>query len=183
MIRLLSVLKTRFSLIIMPFHLPAFINPHASFRARLVIVVGLVSLVTILLLSWLVATIASAQVKKDKGALMAEVAHQMMETLDRGIFERQREITIMAAMDAIRDPRVPLAQKQKQLEQLKASYHNYAWIGIADAQGKILAGTGEPPGRQERGSACLVRERRQGPRRGRCPRCPPVGQAVAQAYL
>ncbi|NWG87361.1 MAG: diguanylate cyclase [Hydrogenophilaceae bacterium] len=127
----------------MPFHLPAFINPHASFRARLVIVVGLVSLVTILLLSWLVATIASAQVKKDKGALMAEVAHQMMETLDRGIFERQREITIMAAMDAIRDPRVPLAQKQKQLEQLKASYHNYAWIGIADAQGKILAGTGD----------------------------------------
>ncbi|TCS72680.1 PAS domain S-box-containing protein/diguanylate cyclase (GGDEF)-like protein [Sulfuritortus calidifontis] len=126
----------------MPFHLPGLINPSASFRARLVIVVGLISLVTILLLSWLVSTIAASQVRKDKGTLMAEVAHQMMETLDRGIFERQREIAIIASMDVIRDPRTPLAQKRKQLEQLQASYQNYAWIGIADAKGDILVGTG-----------------------------------------
>jgi len=126
----------------MPFHLPDPINPATSFRARLVIVVGLVSLFTILLLSWLVSTIAANQVRQDKGTLMAEVAHQMIETLDRGIYERQREITIVAAMDVIRDPQAPLAQKRKLLEQLQASYHNYAWIGIADAKGNILVGTG-----------------------------------------
>lgn len=45
----------------MPFSLPGALNPRTSFRARMVLVVSLLSLITLLLLSWLVATIAADQ--------------------------------------------------------------------------------------------------------------------------
>ena len=81
------------------------------------------------------------QVKLDKGALLAELAHQMAGEMDKGIFERLREIEMVASLPMLADPKVPLDIKQAFLEKLQSSYKNYAWIGIADPEGNIVVGT------------------------------------------
>ena len=53
------------------------------------------------------------QVKLDKGALLAELAHQMAGEMDKGIFERLREIEMVASLPMLADPKVPLVFLQE----------------------------------------------------------------------
>ncbi|MDD1620971.1 MAG: EAL domain-containing protein [Methylococcaceae bacterium] len=116
-------------------------NPRRSFRARLVLVVGILGLITAVLLSYWLGFFAGEQIKKDKGALLAELAAQMAREMDKGIFERRREIQIVASLQVLRDGKVPLSEKRDLLETLKSSYPNYAWLGIADTEGNIIVGS------------------------------------------
>jgi PAS domain S-box-containing protein len=117
------------------------LDPRQSLRARLALTVGIAALVSTLLLAYIVGAQSTARVKADKGALVAEIAHQMASELDRGMFERWREIRIFASLQAIRDPAVPMAEKRGLLERLKETYPDYAWIGFTDARGEIQVGT------------------------------------------
>ena len=117
------------------------LNPNNSFRARLVYVVGSVGLLMAILLSYLIGTLSIDQVKHDKGVLMQELAAQMSREMDKGIFERRREIQIVASLRLLREDSATLQEKRELLESLQASYQNYAWIGFTDGQGTILAGT------------------------------------------
>ncbi len=110
-------------------------------RARLLWVVGALALVVATLMSLLVGHASIEQVQADKGLLMSQLAQQMADKMDQGVYERLREIQIVGSLDAIRDPGVSLAQKRALLEKVKATYANYAWIGFTDTQGNILVGT------------------------------------------
>lgn len=118
------------------------LNPAQSVRARLLWMVSLIGLVIALLLSYLVGDQSTRQLRNDRGVLVAEIASQMAVELDKGMFERYREIMIFSTLDAIRDPKVPRDTKRALLEKLQSSYGDYAWIGITDAQGTIILGTG-----------------------------------------
>ncbi len=118
------------------------LDPRKSFRARVALAVGLLAVVLSQAASYYLNDLFVGQVKTDKGLLMTELAHQMANEMDKGIFERLHEIRIMSSLDALRDPGIPLERKRALLERLKASYEHYAWIGITDAAGNILAGTG-----------------------------------------
>lgn len=117
------------------------INPRRSFRARLVLVVGPLGLLMAVALSYGLGFFAEQQIKKDRGALLAELAAQMSREMDKGIFERRREIQIVASLQLLRDTKVALTEKRQLLETLQDSYKNYAWIGFTDSEGNILAGT------------------------------------------
>lgn len=118
------------------------LNPVQSVRARLLWMLSLTGIVIALLLSYFVGDQSTQQLRNERGALVAEIASQMATELDKGFFERYREIMIFSTLDAIRDPRVPHDAKRALLEKLQNSYRDYAWLGIADAEGTILVGTG-----------------------------------------
>ena len=122
--------------------LVASINPRRSFSSRLGIAISCVILLFSLLLSGIIGSISKAQSKADSGKFMAQLAYQMAENLDQGMFMHFREIEILATIPSIYNPNAPVDAKRALLEELKRAYTDYAWIGLTDTQGEVLASTG-----------------------------------------
>ncbi|NVD97346.1 sensor histidine kinase [Massilia sp. BJB1822] len=91
------------------------------------------------ILSQVLGLIAGGQVKADIGGALAELALQTSDKLDRGMFERYREIELMSRRPDLRAPELDPASKRAILNERQATYQYYAWIGITDASGKVLA--------------------------------------------
>ena len=118
------------------------INPHRSFRSRLGLAVGTVALALSLLLSSLVGYTTSRQLEANTGKFLSELAYQMADKLDRGMFERYRDIQIVAGLEMLYDPDSNVDAKRTLIEKLQSTYTDYAWIGLANPQGEILISTG-----------------------------------------
>jgi len=117
------------------------LNPRESFRARLALTIGSLSCLLLILLSLLLNYSLTRQFNQQFGQSLAETAYQMADKLDRGMFERYREIQILAANPTIYNPTVPQAQKRSLLETLQTTYLDYAWIGLLDSKGTVMAST------------------------------------------
>ena len=57
------------------------------------------------------------------------------------MFERYREIQIVTTLESIRDPDAPITQKRRILEKLQTTYPDYAWIGLTNPKGQVIAST------------------------------------------
>lgn len=112
-----------------------------SLKLRLVVIIGVLALGTTLLLSNIVSGYSKQQIQFDKGSLIREVAVQMANRLSQDMNTRAQEILFLTELQQIKDPVTPLGQKQALFEQIKRAYPHYAWIGITDQSGNILAGT------------------------------------------
>ena len=76
-------------------------------------------------------------------AAMVSIAGSMAERLDSHLFERFREIRIIAGLEPLRDVwQGDPATTRRALEQLQSTLPEYAWIGFASLDGTIKAGTG-----------------------------------------
>lgn len=115
--------------------------PSRSLSTRLVIVLSVVSLAVALLQSSINGLLVRHEVEGRIGHELAGLATHLGELLDRGLFDRAREIKLLANLDVLRDPREPLAVKRALLEAVQLGYPDYAWIGLADEQGRVLAST------------------------------------------
>jgi PAS domain S-box-containing protein len=83
--------------------------------------------------------IAGGQVRSSIGANLGEQANQTTSRLDRAMAERYREVALMAQ----RLSRIRQADEIRyELDAMQQTYPNYAWIALADASGRVLAGTG-----------------------------------------
>jgi diguanylate cyclase (GGDEF)-like protein len=116
-------------------------RPH-SLRTHLALAFGTITLILTIVLSLLIGQTTTRQVQRDIGHSLAELAFQMSDKLDRGMFERYRDIQIAAALNVMRDPGTDAAERRALLETLQSTYPDYAWIGFADEQGKVQASTG-----------------------------------------
>jgi PAS domain S-box-containing protein len=76
------------------------------------------------------------QVKSSIGYGLAELALQTSDKLERGMYERYREVRLIAQRQSL-SPDSPLARRRAALEQLQDSYGDYSWIGIAGLDGKV----------------------------------------------
>jgi signal transduction histidine kinase len=119
------------------------INPSHSLRARIALSFGASTLLLSFILSVVVGQTSANALENDVGLFLSDLAYQMTDKLDRGMFERYRDIQIAAALPEMRDPQIPLSQKRALLERLQSTYPNYAWIGLTDTNGIVLASTGQ----------------------------------------
>nr|WP_255428169.1 ATP-binding protein [Ramlibacter cellulosilyticus] len=79
---------------------------------------------------------ASRDVASSIGDNLAVLAHQMSNRLDRGMFERHREVQLMAARLArLGDDQLV----QVELDAAKSSYRYYLWMGVARDDGVVMA--------------------------------------------
>ncbi|HEY1227839.1 MAG TPA: ATP-binding protein [Ramlibacter sp.] len=81
--------------------------------------------------------IASEQVRSSIGGNLAELANQTTSRLDRAMYDRYREVGLMAQRLATAD----LGEVRTELVAMQGSYPYYAWIGFVDPAGVVLAGT------------------------------------------
>jgi two-component sensor histidine kinase/PAS domain-containing protein len=93
-------------------------------------------------LSTVVGSLASRQVETSTSALLTEVAHQMRDKLDAGMFERFRDISVAASLNPqLLAPRNATGWRAL-VDKLQTTYPAYAWIGFADTAGTVTAATG-----------------------------------------
>ncbi|MFA6971591.1 MAG: EAL domain-containing protein [Gallionella sp.] len=118
------------------------LHPRHSLRAQIGLATAAVVVLLSLVMSFYAADISRKQIEKTEGEAFALRAKNALDVLDRGMFERSREIQNAAILDEIRDPLAPLAHKREILERLQTTFNAYAWIGICDVDGKGLVGTG-----------------------------------------
>ena len=99
---------------------------------------ALTVLLTILLTAVIELT-ASRNVAADIGASLAELAGQMANRMDRALYERYREIQLMAARV---DRRPDWDEVRAELDVAKGTYRFYGWLGATDADGTVRAASG-----------------------------------------
>jgi diguanylate cyclase (GGDEF)-like protein/PAS domain S-box-containing protein len=65
-------------------------------------------------------------------------ADALRDALDRGMAQHFEEVQLIARLEQVARPRDPAAARRV-LEDLRASFPQLAWIGLTDAQGKVVA--------------------------------------------
>lgn len=112
-----------------------------SFAARLSFWFAASTILLVLIITVAIDRIASESLSRESAEKLAELAYQITDKLDRGMFERYREVSLLARRQELGDPAQSLEIKQAALDALQDTYPLYAWIGITDNSGEVLAAT------------------------------------------
>ncbi|HEV2559227.1 MAG TPA: hypothetical protein VGU45_11415 [Microvirga sp.] len=75
-----------------------------SFRVVFSLTIALVALAATVAMAVLVSRETGERLRRDIGSDLEELAVHMADKLDRGMFERWRDIQVAAALDTMRDP-------------------------------------------------------------------------------
>jgi PAS domain S-box-containing protein len=81
---------------------------------------------------------ASDRVREGIGANLTELAQQTARSLDRSMFERYREVRLIAGRLGSGSD---FTHVRGEIEALQKSYPHYAWIGVTDAAGVVRTAT------------------------------------------
>lgn len=114
----------------------------SSTQIRIGLTFGILALVTFAAVAAISGASARQQVMADAGASLGELATRLSATLDAGMFERYREIQNIAHLEAPAPTASdPAPRWRAVVNQLQDTYAHYAWIGLADARGRVIAAT------------------------------------------
>ena len=109
-----------------------------SFRVRLTLLFGGLSLAVALGHNLYLEQITTAALTRERGAALRDLAHAIAVQLDGNIQERAREITLLAQSPAMTRGSLQAGDLRGVLERMKHSHPQYAWIGVASPDGVVL---------------------------------------------
>ena len=116
-------------------------DPRCSLRARAALYIGGGLLAFTFLLSWITATLFRRTLEHHLADTFETLAFQVGDKLDRAVYERYRMLQTAASLAALRDAAAPIADRRRVLDVLQESSPEFAWIGLTDSSGQIIAGT------------------------------------------
>ena len=96
----------------------------------------LCGVLTIVLVA-LVQNQARDHVRESIGSGLGELAQQAADKLDRGMYERYREVNLLARRIADLGPEATLDSQRRMLDDAHRSYGYYSWLGIAAVDGQV----------------------------------------------
>lgn len=117
------------------------LDPRKSLPTQIGLGIAVLALIFSALISLAIGQNTGQQLTDDRGQSLAQLSYHLSELLDRSMFERYREIQIVTTLDSIREPNAPIAEKRRILEKLQSTYPDYAWIGLTDPKGRVIAST------------------------------------------
>jgi len=112
-----------------------------SQKIKLSIFIASIIIVAMYIVNQQINDLSKQQIITDQSLLLTEMSRGMASRLGQDMNSRAAEIEFLTKMNLIRDQEVSLIEKKNLFEEMKKSYPYYAWIGITDSQGNILAGT------------------------------------------
>lgn len=77
----------------------------------------------------------------EAGLRLEQLSWQMRDSLDRTMDQTVRDVTLLSSLSDVRTTTNPMALRHV-LENFQRDFPDYAWIGIARADGRVLAATG-----------------------------------------
>lgn len=108
-----------------------------SFRNRLMILFSALAFSLGLCCTLYIGHMASAQMSKASGQTLYISAKSISNTLANSLTEREREIVLLSQSPFFMETDLHHPHLQIKLDQVKSSYKYYAWMGIANPQGKV----------------------------------------------
>ena len=96
----------------------------------------LCAVLTIVLVA-LVQNQARENVSQSIGFGLGELAQQAADKLDRGMYERYREVNLLARRIADLGPQATFESRRRMLDDAHRSYGYYSWLGVAGLDGKV----------------------------------------------
>ncbi len=122
-------------------NLPRGLRP-LGLGAWLALAFSLLSVVLTLLLVEVVERAATAHLKTSIGRTLGQMAMQAADKLDRGMYERYREVKLIAQRGDLIGPNVDNAARRRVLDRMRDTYTYYDWIGMASVEGKVQVAAG-----------------------------------------
>ncbi|MGG6294866.1 EAL domain-containing protein [Leptolyngbya sp. AN02str] len=116
-------------------------RPKLSLAFQLGLSFGAIAFLLALISGWITGRLAQYQLEKNVGGTLVHLSHDLSYTLDQSMFERYREVQILAGLQSLYSSQIPLAERQALLDTLQATYPDYSWIGFADADGTVQVST------------------------------------------
>ena len=113
-----------------------------SLRARLAISFALASFALIAAIAVTVYVLSLSATREQLAVRLGHIAIGLRDRLDTGMYEREQDMRILAELEAARAAREGPAALRKQLEQRRAGFPEFSWIGFADPDGRVVAATG-----------------------------------------
>lgn len=108
-----------------------------SFRNRLVILFAGLAFILGLCTTLYIGHMASAQMSNASGRAMYIAAKSISNTLANSLTEREHEMVLLSQSPFFAEADFHNPRIQQQLDQVKTSYKYYAWLGIANPDGKV----------------------------------------------
>jgi two-component sensor histidine kinase len=112
-----------------------------SLRLVFAITIAAIALLATAFVTVLASRETSERLRRDIGADLAELATHMADKLDRGMFERWRDIQVAASLDTMRDPNITMDAKSIVIERLRSTYPEYAAVAFMSPDGQVRAAT------------------------------------------
>jgi PAS domain S-box-containing protein len=69
-------------------------------------------------------------------------ALQLIERIDREVYERWLDVQVLARNPLFTDPDTPIELQRAYLDVVRERYDFFSWVGFVDAEGVVLAGSG-----------------------------------------
>ncbi|WP_458700611.1 EAL domain-containing protein [Sulfurospirillum sp. 1307] len=102
-------------------------------------------LIPLLICAYFISTYAQKEgvelIIKQKENLLSLIVRNMSDSFDDLMSNRAKEIQMIASSYIVINKQISLKEKQALFEKMKKSYKHYAWIGMTDTKGNIIAGT------------------------------------------
>jgi diguanylate cyclase (GGDEF)-like protein len=114
---------------------------HFRLAALMVSFSCLTVAVTVVLQLLLVDHYAIEHAAEQANLRLQQLSWQMRDSLDRTLDQAVRDVYLLSGLPQLQQSRDPAAAREI-LENLQHHFSDYAWIGIADPDGNVLAATG-----------------------------------------
>ncbi len=115
--------------------------PERSIATYLTLAFSGLTVVLTVALAEAIGAAAGDELKAGIGQGLTELALQTADKLDRGMAERYREVRLMSRNQVLIADSAPPERRRAILNDRQATYHWYAWIGLAGLDGKVRLAT------------------------------------------
>lgn len=112
-----------------------------SLRTWLTAAVFAAAAAAVLTCALLIERFARAHAERNAVESMHQLSADFRDALDRGMAQQFQEIRVLANLDPFRRVDRP-AEVRRALDAAHAGFPHFAWMGLADPQGKVLAAAG-----------------------------------------
>ncbi|MGF7174174.1 sensor histidine kinase [Azospirillum doebereinerae] len=112
-----------------------------SLRTMLAACLGGVGLVFTVGTAVLLNAEAGGRMQGVIGDQLHQYADQVADKLDRGMFERYRDLLVATSLDSVRSPDASRDSRRAVVQRLKDTYTDYAWIGFIEPNGILQVAT------------------------------------------
>jgi PAS domain S-box-containing protein len=117
-------------------------RPPKSLASLLALFLAGSALLLTVVLVIVIGYVATGELRLTIGKRVAERAQHAAVQLDVSMYERYREVQNLAARPELASPLADSGARRAILEQLQRTYPLYAWLGLTDNDGKVLASAG-----------------------------------------
>ncbi|MGM9426292.1 sensor histidine kinase [Hydrogenophaga sp. MI9] len=116
-------------------------NYRNSLRFQVVLLIGVLALASVAGFTLIVGHLTRSQIEQDAFTLQRHLATRMSTQMAHDMQSRGKEMQFLSRLERIRNPARSVQEKQAALLEMQHTYPVYAWVGLTDVHGTIIAST------------------------------------------